>query len=71
MPVFVLFVSAGVLFDGASSLWVSLRYLHVCSEVLVLGKQFNKKAKVNFKIYDVTNWITNNYNTHIAQYLKR
>ena len=28
------------------------------------GKRFNKKAKVNFKIYDVTGWITNNYNTH-------
>ena len=24
--------------------------------------------KVNFKIYDVTSWETNNYNTHIAQY---
>ena len=24
MPIFVLFVSAGVLFDGAFSLWVSL-----------------------------------------------
>ena len=29
------------------------------------------KAKVNFKIYDVTDWTTNNYNTHIAQYLKK
>ena len=26
---------------------------------------------VNFKIYDTVNWITNNYNTHIAQYLKK
>ena len=25
---------------------------------------------VNFKIYDVTDWITNNCNTHIAKYLK-
>ena len=29
------------------------------------------KAKLNFKIYDVTDWTTNNYNTHIAQYLQR
>ena len=28
------------------------------------------KEKVNFKIYDVTTWLTNNYNTYIAQYLK-
>ena len=33
-------------------------------------RQLDKKAKVNFKIYDVTVW-TNNYNTHIAQYLKK
>ena len=24
---------------------------------------------VNFKIYDVIAWLTNNYNKHIAQYL--
>ena len=33
------------------------------------GEQFDKKAKANFKIYDVTDWITNNYDRHIAQYL--
>ena len=30
-----------------------------------------KKGKVNLKTYDVTDEITNNYNTHIAQYLKK
>ena len=25
---------------------------------------------VNFKIYDVTDWTTNNRNTYIAQYLR-
>ena len=34
-------------------------------------KRLNKKAKVNFKIYDVTDWTRNNYNIHIAQYLKK
>ena len=28
-------------------------------------------AKVNFKFYDVENWEINNYNKHIAQYLKK
>ena len=28
-------------------------------------------CKVNFKIYDVTTCLTNNYNTHIAQYLMK
>ena len=32
-----------------------------------VGIPFDKKANVNFKIYDVTNWITNNYNSHIAR----
>ena len=34
-------------------------------------KWLNYKDKVNFKIYDVTTWLTNNYNTHNAQYLKK
>ena len=32
-------------------------------------KRLDKKAKVKFKIYDVTGWTTNNCNTHIAQKL--
>ena len=32
-----------------------------------LTKQLDKKDKVNFKFYDVTAWLTNNYNAHIAQ----
>ena len=31
----------------------------------------NIRYKVNFKIYDVINRETNNYNIHIAQYLKK
>ena len=32
-------------------------------------KRLDYKDKVNFKIYDVTAWLTNNYDSHIAQYL--
>ena len=35
------------------------------------SKQLDKKDKVNFKFYDVTAWLTNNFNTHIAQYLEK
>ena len=28
------------------------------------------KCKINFKIYDVTTWLTKYYNAHIAQYLR-
>ena len=34
-------------------------------------KRFDKKAMINFNIYDVTDWITNNYNTHFTQYLEK
>ena len=33
-------------------------------------KRLDKEAIDNFKIYDVKEWTTNNYNTHIVQYLK-
>ena len=34
-------------------------------------KRLGKKAKVNFKIYEATDWITNNCNTYVVQYLKK
>ena len=34
-------------------------------------KRLDKKAEVNFLIYDVRGLTVNNYNTHIIQYLKK
>ena len=34
-------------------------------------KPFDQKDMVNFKIYDVTTWLTNSYNMHIGQYLTK
>ena len=34
-------------------------------------KRLDKKAMVNFKVDDVTDWTTNDHNTHIAQYFKK
>ena len=34
-------------------------------------KRLDKKAEVDFKIYDVTGLTVNNYNTHIIQHLKK
>ena len=34
-------------------------------------KQLGKKVMVNFKIYDVTDWATNDYNTHTTQYFRK
>ena len=36
-----------------------------------MGKRLDEKAKVNFKIYDVTGWAANDYETHIGQYFKK
>ena len=35
------------------------------------GKWIDQKAKMNSKIYVDTNFGTNNYNRHIARYLKK
>ena len=32
--------------------------------------RLDRKVAVNFKIYDVIDWATNNYNTHITHYLR-
>ena len=34
-------------------------------------KWLDLKEKFNFKFYDLTALLTNNYNTHIAQYLEK
>ena len=48
------------------------RYLDFCSDFFDhVGKRLDNKAKVTFKIYDVQNWKTSNYNTYIAQYFKK
>ena len=36
-----------------------------------IAERLDKKDKINFKFYDVTAWLSNNCNTHIAQYLKK
>ena len=42
-----------------------LRYLNFCPDFIDhVRKQLDKKAKVDFKIYDVTTWETNIYNKH-------
>ena len=51
------------------SFWRRLKF---CSDLFGhVGKWPDKKDKFNFKIYDVIQWETNNYNTFIAQYLKK
>ena len=45
------------------------RYLNFCLDFLVMYRKGLIK-KINFKFYDVTVWLTNNCNTHIAQYFE-
>ena len=37
----------------------------------IFGQRLNEKDKVNFKSYNMSSWITNNYNTHIATHIKK
>ena len=46
-----------------------LNFLYLLSGYV--GKRLNKKTKVNFKIYDVTDRTASNYHTHIVQYIKK
>ena len=46
--------------------------LNICLAFFgVLGKRLHKKAKINFKVYDVVKLEENRYNPHITQYLQR
>ena len=49
-----------------------MKYLTFCLDFFGRAtKRLGQKDKVNSKIYDVTAWLTNNCNTHIAQYLEK
>ena len=42
-----------------------LKVFKICSDFFGhVGKRFDEKPKVNFKIYDFTNWEANNHNNH-------
>ena len=57
-----------MLFILSWKLYLFLRYLHFCPYFFgYVGERQDKKAKVNFKIYDFTNWNINNFNKHIAK----
>ena len=49
-----------------------MRYLHYLFRIFgYVEKWLDKKAMGNFKIYDITDWTTNDDNTYIVQYLKK
>ena len=61
-----------MLFISAKKLFLFWRYLNFCSDsIRHVGKQLDKNANVNFKMYGVTSWETSNYNIYITQYLKK
>ena len=61
-----------MLFVLCRKLFLCLGYLNICLDFTDhIGKRLDKKAKANFKIYDVTDWTRNNYNRYIAQCLKK
>ena len=49
-------------------LYVTMLFYFMLKSLFVLENRLNKKANVNFEIYDVTEWTPNNYNAHLTQY---
>ena len=61
-----------VFYFTLKALFVLLRCLNFCPDFFgLVQKQPDKKTKINFKICDIKNWKTNNYNIHFTQYLKK
>ena len=57
-----------MLFISPEKVFSFLRYLNFCSDVLGHAEKWlNKKAEVNFKIYDVIDWEANIYSTLISR----
>ena len=51
-------------FIPSPKLFLFSRYLRFCPDFFaIVEKRLDKKGKVNFKMYDVTTWLKNNYNT--------
>ena len=50
-----------------------LKAIFICPNFFdLVGKRLDKKKVMrNFKTYDITDWTTNNYDTHIVQHLKK
>ena len=61
-----------MLFIPPQKLFSFSRYSTFCLDFFGrLAKQLDCKNNVNFKIYDITDWLKNNCNTQIAQHLKK
>ena len=56
-----------MLFISSQKLFSFSRYSSFCLDFLFMYRN----GKVDFKFYDVTVWLTNNGNEHIAQYLEK
>ena len=54
-----------MLFISSQKLFSFSKYLDFCRKNGLI------RQRVNFKMYDITTWLTNDYNTHIAQYLTK
>ena len=61
-----------MLFIASQKLFSVSVYLSFCHDFLVMQKKrLDKNDKVNFKIYDVTTWLTNNCNIYILPNISR
>ena len=59
------------LFFTSQALFVLKTFTFLSSIFGHVAKRLDKKDQVNLKFYDVIAWLTNNRNTHIAQYFEK
>ena len=60
--------------NDKNAFYFILKVLSILEIFTFLSRFFayaEKKAMIDFNIFDVTDWIKNNYNTHIGQYLQK
>ena len=55
----------------SKALFVFKLFTFLFSSFGYMEERLDKKAKVNSKICDITDWTRNNFNRHVTQYLKK
>ena len=57
-----------VFYFTLKALFLRKKFLSFCPDIFgPVERRLDKKDKISFKIYDIINWETIDYNTHVSQ----
>ena len=71
MQLQALLVTRKDIFSGLSQLLATESHLKMMEENFLFTLKALFALKKFFKMCDITTWLTDNYNIHVAQYLKK